>query len=292
MDRRRVSTAPIAAAIGILILTMGGCGSGEDAPAAVNSPQSKAAIAQYRSYLEESAAVLVGWTEKINAQIKTGNLREAPSSYSSSRVPYGQLEPAAESLFAGLASRIDAHSGDVPASEFGGFHRIEEGLWEGEGASLEPVAKQLLADVRELQRRLKTAEMTTAQILDGASGVLDEAAATAVHGGEEPNYLIDLVDVGANVEAIEAAFEAVKPPLEEADPELSAKIASDLKGAYQKLRTFGRVARRPDQTRPEAPGTTFVRYGERTQAEYDQLGQKIDALVEDFSDASEALLGP
>ena len=36
--------------------------------------------------------------------------------------------------FGDLDPRIDARENDVPASEFGGFHRIEKALWEEDTA--------------------------------------------------------------------------------------------------------------------------------------------------------------
>ncbi|HSS04216.1 MAG TPA: EfeM/EfeO family lipoprotein [Solirubrobacterales bacterium] len=285
MDRVTVHAA-LVVALGLVALCLISCGSSEPSSAA-NTPQSAAAIEQYRSYLSESAADLVVRVRKLAAQIKAGELEEAQSSYAAARVPYGQLKPAAESLFGSLASRIDANAGDVPAGELTGLHRIEAGLWEDKTAAMASVSEQLLADAKKLQRRLKTADLRRTQIIDSANEVLEEASATAAHGGKDPQSRIDLVDVGANVEGVEAAFDAVKPPIEGTDSDLTAEIEARFKGAYTELRNFGRVARRPDQLHPETPGSTFVLYGERTQTEYNELAGKIDALSEGISQGSE-----
>lgn len=285
---RSAGRMPIVVTAALLALLMSASGCGEDAPA-LDSPQSKAAIEQYRTYLGESATDLVTRVKTMTAQVKAGELPEAGSTYSAARVPYGQVKPAAESLFGSLASRIDAGTDDVPASEFSGFHRVEEDLWNEGSPSLAATAEQLLADVKELQHRLTTAKLQTVQIVNSANDVLDEASATARHGGEEPNFLNDMVDIGANVEGAEAAFEAAKPPLEEADSELPTEIEAAFTGAYKGLRNFGRVARRPDQQHPEVPGVTFVAYGQRTQTEYNELGEKLDAVSGALSEASAAV---
>ena len=118
--------------------------------------------------------------------------------------------------FGDLDPRIDARANDVPPSEFGGFHRIEKALWqEDTAAGMAPVAKQLLADVEELDgERSKTVDLQAVQIANGANELLGEVSASKITGEEERYSHIDLVDFEANVEGAEAAFEAVEPLLD------------------------------------------------------------------------------
>ena len=91
--------------------------------------QVEKAIAQYRGYLEENTDELVAKTQPFVAAVVAGDVAEAKSLYPAARIPYERIEPVAES-FGDLDPRIDARANDVPASEFGGFHRIEKALWE------------------------------------------------------------------------------------------------------------------------------------------------------------------
>ena len=117
--------------------------------------------------------------------------------------------------FGDLDPRIDARANDVPASEFGGFHRIEKALWEeGTPKGMAPVAEQLLADVEELEAKVKNVNLQAVQIANGANELLGEVSASKITGEEERYSHIDLVDFKANVEGSEAAFEAVEPLLE------------------------------------------------------------------------------
>ena len=87
-----------------------------------------------------------------------GKVVQAKALYPAARIRYERVEPVAES-FGDLDPRIDARENDVPPSEWGGFHRIEKALWQkGTADGMSPVARQLLADVKELQTKVKTVE--------------------------------------------------------------------------------------------------------------------------------------
>lgn len=80
----------------------------------------------------------------------------------------------------------------VPSGQWTGYHRIEKGLFQD----------------------------------NGAVGLLDEASKTKITGEEERYSHLDLVDLQANVEGSEQAFAALKPGLARIDPALSTTIAT------------------------------------------------------------------
>ena len=116
----------------------------------------------------------------------------AKRAYPAARVPYERIEPVAES-FGDLDPAIDARAGDVPAAQWGGFHRIEQALWlRNTTKGMEPVARKLPADVTELRRKVRTvkldaSEITNAEPLSPVSAKLAGAEAKAVprRGGKE-----------------------------------------------------------------------------------------------------------
>jgi iron uptake system component EfeO len=173
--------------------------------------------------------------------------------------------------FGSLDPKIDARENDVPASQFEGFHRIEKALWEeGSLAGMAPVAKALEANVADLAQRVKTVDLQAVQIANGANELLGEVSASKITGEEERYSHIDLVDFEANVEGAEAAFEAVKPLLDETDPELSGEIEADFKMVFAELEPYRR-------------GNGFVSYTELTKADTRKLAQSIDQLAEKLS---------
>jgi iron uptake system component EfeO len=238
--------------------------------------ESDAAVAKYREYLEENADELVAKTKPFVAAVVAGDVAEAKSLYTAARIPYERIEPVAES-FGDLDPRIDARENDVPASEFGGFHRIEKALWEeGTTEAMAPVAKQLQADVEELAEKVETVELKAVQIANGANELLGEVSASKITGEEERYSHTDLVDFEANVEGAEAAFEAVKPLLDKSDPELSGEIEADFKAVFAELEPYRR-------------GNGFVSYTELTEADTRKLAQSIDTLAEKLSQVPAAI---
>jgi iron uptake system component EfeO len=241
-------------------------------------PDEKSAVAQYRGYLEHNADELVEETEPFVAAVVAGNVARAKALYAAARIPYERIEPVAES-FGDLDPRIDARENDVPAGEFGGFHRIEKALWEeGTAEGMAPVAEQLLADVRELKRKIKTVDLEAAQIANGANELLGEVSASKITGEEERYSIVDLVDFEANVEGAEAAFEAVEPLLSKEDPTPAKEIEASFEDVYAALKPYRR-------------GDCFVSYTELTKADTRKLAQEIDALAEELSQVPAQIVG-
>jgi iron uptake system component EfeO len=246
------------------------------AAASTSAASEKDAVKQYREYLEQNADELVEKTEPLVEAVIEGNLVEAESLYGPARVPYERIEPVAES-FGDLDPRIDARANDIPPSEFGGFHRIEKALWaEGTANGMKPVAKQLLADVKELKRKVKTVDLETAQIANGANELLSEVSASKITGEEERYSHTDLVDFEANVEGAEAAFDAVEPLVE--NPELVEKVEKGFEDVQAALEPYRR-------------GHSFVPYTDLTKTDTRKLAQEIDALAEELSQVPAQIVG-
>jgi iron uptake system component EfeO len=244
-----------------------------------DSPEIETAIADYRSYLEENTAELTTATKPFVAAVVAGNVAEAKQLYPAARIPYERIEPVAES-FGDLDPRIDARENDVPASEWGGFHKIEKALWEEDTAKgMAPVAEQLLADVEELEAKVKNVNLQAVQIANGANELLAEVSASKITGEEERYSHIDLVDFKANVEGSQVAFESVEPLLSKSDPELAKEIEADFDKVYAALK--------PYETAGD-PG--FVLYTELTKADTRKLAQSIDTLAEKLSQVPAAIV--
>lgn len=284
MHRFRVRPALVAGALVLLALLVAACGSSDDettdttaaAKTEQASPQEEAAVAQYRGYLEENTAELVAKTKPFVAAVVAGNVAEAKDLYPAARIPYERIEPVAGS-FGDLDPRIDAREDGVPADEWGGFHRIEKALWvEGTAKGMAPVAEQLQADVEELNEKVKTVDLDAVEVATGANELLAEVSGSKITGEEERYSHIDLVDFEANVEGSLAAFEAVKPLLDETDPDLSGEIEADFKMVFNSLEPYRR-----------ADG--FVLYTELTKADTRELSIKIDTLAEKVSQVPAAI---
>jgi iron uptake system component EfeO len=246
--------------------------------AAGNSPEAEAAVAEYRDYLEKNTAELVAATEPFVDAVVAGDVGKAKSLYAPARIPYERIEPVAES-FGDLDPRIDARENDVPKSEWSGFHVIEKALWEaGSAKGMAPVARQLLADVEELEARVRTVDLQAVQIANGANELLGEVSASKITGEEERYSHTDLVDFEANVEGAQVAFESVEPLLSAKDSKLAKEIEADFEKVYADLRPYRR-------------GDGFVSYTTLTSADTRKLAQSIDALAEKLSQVPAEIVG-
>jgi iron uptake system component EfeO len=241
------------------------------------SPEIARAISQYRGYLKQNTAELTAKTKPFVAAVVAGDVAEAKTLYAAARIPYERIEPVAES-FGDLDPRIDARANDVPANQFGGFHRIEKALWEeGTATGMAPVAQQLLADVEELEAKVKNVNLQAVQIANGANELLGEVSASKITGEEERYSHIDLVDFEANVEGAQVAFESVEPLLSTTDPELAKEIEADFDKVYASLKPYRR-------------GDGFVSYTGLTRGDTRKLAQQIDILAEKLSQVPAAIV--
>ncbi len=242
-----------------------------------SSPEVEEAIAQYRDYLEENTAELTAATTPFVAAVVAGDVAKAKALYPAARIPYERIEPVAES-FGDLDPRIDARENDVPANEFGGFHRIEKALWEeGTLKGMAPVAQQLQADVEELESKVKNVNLQAVQIANGANELLGEVSASKITGEEERYSHIDLVDFKANVEGSQVAFESIEPLLSEKDPKLAKEIEADFAAVYAVLK-------------PYETSDGFVSYTTLTAADTRKMAQSIDTLAEKLSQVPAAIV--
>lgn len=222
-------------------------------------------------------------------KIDEGAVTKAESRYAASRVPYGHVDPLAQ-LFVPLSARIDGLENEVPPDQFGGFHEIEKTLfWEKVTAGMAPVAKRLRIDIEELQRRMESAHFQPREILAGANKALEGMLVNEIWGNAERYSHIDLTDLAAKIEGLDAAFKATKPLLAENDPALAARIEAQFREVYTKVGAYGTLAREPEQARGREPGISFVVYDQVTQEEKWELAQPIKVLGALFSEANAKL---
>jgi iron uptake system component EfeO len=173
----------------------------------------KAATAGYHAYLKGKAASLIALTGTFVTAVKAGQVDRAKALYAQARAPYEAIEPVAES-FGDLDPAIDAREGDVPAAEWGGYHRIERQLWVAKNTTgMAPVADKLLADVKTLATRIDGSSFQAADLANGATELLTEVSKSKLTGEEERYSGTDLSDIAANLAGSRAAFDLLAPAL-------------------------------------------------------------------------------
>ena len=251
--------------------------SGEGGAATMADADLTAAADRYARYLQRQTGLLVTTTRTFVDAVVAGDVAAAKRAYAPARVPYERIEPVAES-FGDLDPAIDARAGDVPAKEWSGFHKLEQALWtRNTTRGMAPVARKLLADVTELQGKVRTVQLDAAQIANGANELLGEVSQSKITGEEERYSRTDLVDFKANLDGSRAAFDAVRPALSKRDKDLGNKVESRFEAADRALV-------------PYRQGSGYVAYNRLTDTDTRKLSQAIDALAEPLSEVAAKLV--
>jgi iron uptake system component EfeO len=255
------------AAVLCLGLARAGCGSDGD-DAAPQHPLLTGAGAVYQAFVQEQTAELSEQTAAFVAAVRAGDVEEAKALYPVARLPWERIEPVAES-FGDLDPLIDGRDGDQEeGQDFTGFHRIEQALWEtGDISDMGPYADQLAEDVGEIVDRAGEVELTPIELAQGAKELLDEIATGKITGEEERYSHTDLWDLAGNLDGSAAAVDALRPFLEEEDPELAAELDDRFAAAQAEL----------DQYRA---GDGWMFYDELDEQQLRGLSDTITALTE------------
>lgn len=245
------------------------------ASAAVSPLELVAPIAEYKIYVAQNVRRLVTETRAFTAAVKSGNIEKAKELYPTTRISYERIEPIAE-LFSDLDSAIDSRADDHEGAEkdpdFGGFHRIEYGLWvEKSTSKLGPVADKLLDDVLELQKRLTALTFPPEKVVGGAAVLMEEVAATKISGEENRYSHTDLYDFQANFEGAYKIVELLRPLVVKQDKAFVEKTDANFKTVFDTLKKY------------RTADGGFENYEKLTERDRKLLAGRVNTLAEDLS---------
>ena len=225
---------------------------------------------EYREYAIGEIEEFVKATEAFTTAVKNGDVEKAKQLYAPARMHYERAEPIAE-VFGDLDPKIDAREGDVPEAEWGGYHKLEKGLWsDNTTKGYEQIADQLMKDVNLLRAKVDTVEVTPDLLITGAVDLLNEVSTSKVTGEEDRYSHTDLYDFAANVEGAEKIYKLLQPALKEKNEEVSKEIQARFDDVYALLSQHKN-------------GEGYKLYTELTEAQVKELSQAIDALAEPLS---------
>ncbi|SFU83180.1 iron uptake system protein EfeO [Alicyclobacillus macrosporangiidus] len=234
------------------------------------------AAERYHAYTVEQVKQLAEATQRFTDAVRSGNIAQAKALYPQARVYYERIEPIAET-FGDLDPDIDAREGDVDAASWRGFHKLEQALWvKSSLAGMGPVADRLDADVKQLVEQVQARTIQPGEVVAGAVELLNEAATSKITGEEERYSHLDLVDLAANVDGSEAAYQAIQPLVEARDPALNQRIQA-------------RFAALHDALKPYREGDGWVAYNRLKPDDTRKISQAIQAAAEPLSQAAKIL---
>jgi iron uptake system component EfeO len=226
----------------------------------------------YHRWVTSQVEALVPKTQEFVNAVKSGDVETAKALFPVSRTYWERIEPVAES-FGDIDPKIDGREDDErePGVQFTGYHRLEKDLWvDGLQPDSSAMADQLMTDIKDLQSRVATVELTPVQLANGAKELLDEVATGKITGEEDRYSHTDLWDFKANVEGSQGAVAALRPVIDDKDPTLGPTLDERFAAVDALLEEY-------------RAGDGFVLYTALTEEDIRKMGEAVDALGEPVS---------
>jgi iron uptake system component EfeO len=245
------------------------------------SPQLTAAVSGYTSYIDQNTAELVSSTQTFCRAIDAGNKAQAEILYPKARVYYERIEPVAE-IWGSLDTDIDGRWENpvTVASQFIGFHRIEQLLWEDNTLAGTPaLCAGLIKNEQQLLTLVKSASYNPLELASGSTDLINEAATAKISGEEERYSNTDLPVLQANVDGAMEVVSLLTPFLDKKDPGLLSTIDRQNTAVTTVMSTL--------KASPGYDGTGYVEYSAVDDSQKKQLSGAINALAEDLSKLSQ-----
>lgn len=252
-----------------------GIGAANAASSKTNPNDLVGPISDYKIWVGTEVEALLGATKSFAEAVKAGDLAKAQQLYAPARVYYERIEPIAE-LFSDLDKSIDVRADDFAQKEadpnFTGFHRIEYGIFAKKSTDgLAPFADKLVADIGELQTRIKGLTVPPEKVVGGAATLIEEVAKTKVSGEEDRYSRTDLWDFQANIDGAKKIHDLLRPLTEKANAKLVARVDGNFAKVDKLLAKYA------------LPQGGFESYEKLSKKDRTALKGPVTALAEDLS---------
>ena len=232
-------------------------------------------LSEYRVYLNQQSRLLLQGITALQQTLAAGDLQQARDAYAAARLPYQRLAATAQ-RFAELDNRLNARADYYEKREqdpaFGGFHRIEQGLFVADStAGLEPVAARLQQDATALRDALLGQSLPPEQLSGNAARLLHNLASTRISGEEERYSQLVLPGFAANLEGTRKVIDLLRPLLSKGHQELQQQLDSQAQAFADAL---------GDQQRP---------YANLSASDRDRIAKAAQALADSLDQVAPAL---
>jgi iron uptake system component EfeO len=254
-------------------------------PSWQSNTQLTAAVQAYSGYVDQNTAGLVAHTQAFCRAIDAGDMSQAKVRYPQARIYYERIEPVAE-IWGSLDTDIDGRWENpvTVASQFIGFHKIEQLIWEDNTLNGAPkLCSGLVANERQLLTLVRSAQYNPLEMASGATDLINEAATSKITGEEERYSNTDLPVLAANVDGAMEVVSLLQPYLTHQDPALLAQIRQRDAAITAQLARY--------QATPGYDDTGYVEYSTVLDSQRRQLAATAGALAESLSKLSVQVSG-
>jgi iron uptake system component EfeO len=254
-------------------------------PSWQSNPQLVTAVQGYAAYVKQNTTDLVSHTQTFCQAINAGNMNQAKVLYPQARVYYERIEPVAE-VWGSLDTSIDGRWENpvTVKSQFTGFHRLEQMLWQDNSRSGAPaMCAGLVKNEQQLLTLVSKAQYNPLEMASGATDLINEAGTSKISGEEERYSNTDLPVFAANVEASMKVVTLLQPYLQGKDSSL-VPLIQQRDAAVDNLLAHFKASPGYDQT-------GYVEYTTVNKADRRQLSAAVNALAEAMSKMSAQVSG-
>ncbi|MDH6109895.1 high-affinity iron transporter [Kitasatospora sp. MAP12-15] len=207
-------------------------GTAVKAVAPVSEDDLKAPLAGYKAYVQSGLATLLTQTQKLQADLHTGDLAAAKADWLTAHLQYSSLG-AAYGTFADFDKKINGRADGLPDGvndkDFSGFHRLEYGLWHNQGpAELAPIADQLSADVDGLGKAFPTQDFDPTDLPLRTHEILENALQFELTADTDEGSGTNLATVQANLAGTQELLTVLQPLIQQRDADGLAVINAEI----------------------------------------------------------------
>ena len=249
-------------------------------PSWASNPQLAAAVRSYSGYVDQNTADLVAHTQAFCRAIDAGDLSQAEVLYPKARIYYERIEPVAE-IWGSLDTEIDGRWENpvTVASQFIGFHKIEQLIWADNTLAGAPqLCTGLVNHEQQLLTLVRSAQYNPLEMASGATDLINEAATSKITGEEERYSNTDFPVFQANVDGAMEVVSLLQPYLQGKDPGLLTQIRQRNAAVAVLLAKY--------QADPGYDDTGYVEYSAVLDPQRRQLSAAVNALAESLSQLS------
>jgi iron uptake system component EfeO len=245
-----------------------------------SNPQLASAVKGYTTYIDQQTTDLVSSSQTFCQAVNAGNLNQAKILYPKTRVYYERIEPVAE-IWGTLDTEIDGRWENpvTVASQFIGFHRLEQLMWSDNTLKGAPaLCSGLVKHEQQLLTLVKSAQYNPLELASGATDLVNEAATSKISGEEERYSNTDLPVFKANVDGAMEVVTLLTPYLQKKDPSLLGQIKQRDAAVLTALSKY--------QASPGYDDTGYVEYSTVLDTQRRTLSSSVNALAETLSKVS------
>jgi len=220
-----------------------GSSSGLAAVVPVTEQDMEQPVYDYRAYVQTALPGLLASAEKLDADLKAGNLPQAESDWLPAHLAYERLG-AAYGTFDDFDTAINGSASGRPqgtaTKDWTGFFRIEYGLWHGQSAAeLGPLGDKLVSDIKGLIKAFPGQTIPATDLPLRTHEILENALQFQLTGIQDYGSGTTLDTLYANTQGTQEVLATISSLIQRGDPGLLDRINQGIATLQSELKAVG-----------------------------------------------------